>query len=65
MLDMEKVKSFDDQALQKKIADTEMELTKLRFQRHTAGLEKPHMLRALKKDIARLKTVQNQRGKQS
>ncbi len=45
--------------LGEKLAQTEDELFKLRFQHATAQLEKTHRLNELKKDVARIKTAMN------
>jgi len=41
-----------------KLRETRAELLLLRLKKNTGQLEKPHTLRALRKDIARLLTVQ-------
>lgn len=40
-----------------KLRDTRNELLQLRLRKHTGQVEKPHMIRALRKDIARLETI--------
>lgn len=40
-----------------KLRDIRNELLQLRLRKHTGQVEKPHMLRALRKDIARLETI--------
>jgi len=40
-----------------KIAEIKTELFELRMKQATGTLEKPHMINALRKDVARLKTV--------
>ncbi len=66
MLDSKKIEDFDDQTIVAKIQELKSELFKLRFKRHTSGIEKPHLLKNLKGDVARLKTVMNNRkGKQA
>ena len=47
-----------DQAAQK-VKELRRELFELKFSRHTGTLEKPHLLKGLKKDIARLLTHVN------
>ncbi len=41
-----------------KLRETRAELLLLRLKKNTGQLEKPHTLRALRKDVARLLTVQ-------
>ena len=50
--------SADEQA--QKLAETEKELFNLRIQQAAGQLEKPDRIRAVKREIARIKTVMNQ-----
>lgn len=50
--------SADEQA--KKLAELKDELFKLRFQQAINQLENPMRIKAVKKDIARILTVQNE-----
>lgn len=43
--------------INKKIVEIKTELFELRMKQATGSLEKPHMINALRKDVARLKTV--------
>ena len=52
-------KSSDD--LQKTLQDYKVELFDLRFQRATGSIENPMRIRELKKSIARIITVLNER----
>ncbi|MFA5602621.1 MAG: 50S ribosomal protein L29 [Bacilli bacterium] len=45
----------------KKIDETKEELFNLRFQQATGNLEKPSRLKELRKSIARMKTIINER----
>jgi large subunit ribosomal protein L29 len=56
-----KVKS-DDQ-LQQQLSDLKREQFNLRFQAATNQLEKPSRVREVRRTIARIKTVQNQRAR--
>lgn len=40
-----------------KLRETRAELLQLRLKKHTGQVEKPHMIRVLRKDIARLETI--------
>jgi large subunit ribosomal protein L29 len=40
-----------------KLRDTRAELLQLRLRKHTGQVEKPHTIRILRKDIARLETI--------
>jgi len=44
-----------------KLNEVRSELLQLRLRKNTGQLEKPHMIRALRKDIARLETVATQK----
>ena len=50
--------SADEQA--QKLAETEKELFNLRIQQAAGQLEKPDRLRAVRRGIARIKTVMNE-----
>jgi large subunit ribosomal protein L29 len=43
--------------LEKKIRDTRHELLELRLKKKTGQLEKPHLLKELRRDVARLETA--------
>jgi large subunit ribosomal protein L29 len=49
--------------IQTKLRDVRAELLQLRLKKNTGQLEKTHTLRALRKDIARMETVLNQKKK--
>lgn len=40
-----------------KLREIRAELLQLRLKKHTGQVEKPHLLRVLRKDIARLETI--------
>ncbi len=46
-----------------KLRETREQLLQLRLRKQTGQVEKTHELRALRKDIARLETVKNQKAK--
>jgi large subunit ribosomal protein L29 len=45
-----------------KLREIRAELLLLRLKKHTGQIEKPHMLRLLRKDIARLETILNEKN---
>ncbi len=47
--------------IQTKIRSTRDQLLQLRLRKHTGQVEKTHELHALRKDIARLETILNQK----
>ncbi|QAZ68445.1 50S ribosomal protein L29 [Solidesulfovibrio carbinolicus] len=58
------LRDLDVEALGKKLGESREELFKLRFQHATAQLEKTHRLREVRKDIARIMTVQTEKKRQ-
>ena len=54
------LRELDAEGLAKKLGESREELFKLRFQHATAQLEKTHRLRQVRKDIARIMTVQTE-----
>jgi large subunit ribosomal protein L29 len=54
-------RELDAEGLAKQLTESREELFKLRFQHATAQLEKTHRLRQVRKDIARLLTLQNEK----
>ena len=60
-LDKTQMKSFDEKTIKEKIAERREMLFKLRMQRGTKMLEKPHLVKVIKKDMARLLTLKNQK----
>lgn len=59
------LRDLDTEGLAQKLGETREELFKLRFQHATAQLEKTHRLRQIRKDIARILTVQNEKKRQA
>jgi large subunit ribosomal protein L29 len=45
-----------------KLRDTREKLLQLRLRKHTGQVEKPHLLREYRKDIARLETILKQKS---
>ncbi|MBK8857723.1 MAG: 50S ribosomal protein L29 [Opitutaceae bacterium] len=48
-----------------KLREIREQLTQLRLRKHTGQVEKTHELRSLRKDVARLETVLNQKKSQA
>lgn len=59
---MEDVKKLDNKMIDSKITELRKELFEMRMQQVSAGIEKPHRKKELKKDIARLLTFRNVEG---
>ena len=56
------LRDMTDDELQRKLADTRQELFNLRFQAATGALENSARLKLAKREIARILTVQRERG---
>src|SRR5947207_128882 len=57
------LKQKTDDQLQQQLGDLKREQFNLRFQSATNQLEKPSRVRDVRRTIARIKTLQNQRGR--
>jgi large subunit ribosomal protein L29 len=55
------IKDLSVEELQSKAAELEQEVFNLRFQLHTGHLENSSKLSQIRKDVARVKTVLNQK----
>lgn len=53
------VKGWEVKQVDSKITELRKEMFSLRMQKVAAGIEKPHRLKSIKKDIARLMTAKN------
>ena len=51
------IRKMSIEDINKKIVEIKTQLFELRMKQATGSLEKPHMINALRKDVARLKTV--------
>lgn len=58
---MSDIEKLEDSAIDKKIDEARLELFNVKMQKQTMGLEKPHAMKSLKKDVARLLTAKAQR----
>ena len=57
---MEEVNKLDKVNMAKKIDELKAQVFEMRFQKQTSGITQPHLLRSMRKDIARLSTALNQ-----
>ena len=62
MLKTADIKKMDAKAIDAKVQALKTELFTMKMQHATSGMEKPHKVSELKKDIARLLTVKKQKG---
>ncbi len=51
------IRNMSTEDINKKIEELKNELFDMRMKQATASLEKPHRIRAARKDIARMKTI--------
>lgn len=58
---MEEIRNLSNEEIVAKIEETEKELFNLRFQNSAGNLEKPSRIKSLRKFVARMKTVLNER----
>ena len=59
------VRELTDDEIRERIGQLQEERFRLRFRSATQQLENPMLLRTIRRDIARLKTVQRERGLQN
>lgn len=57
----EEIRAYDVEELTDRIREMEEELFRLRIQNETGQLDNPLLLRALRRDLARCKTIRRQR----
>lgn len=57
MIKVSEIKEWDEKTIQAKVEDLRKKYFDLRMTKKTTGIEKPHMLKDLKSDIARCLTV--------
>ncbi len=55
------IRKMSDEDINKKITEIKAELWNLRFSSASGSLEKPHRIKELRHDVARMKTVLNER----
>jgi large subunit ribosomal protein L29 len=63
MAPIDDLKVMSDDQLQQQLAELKREQFNLRFQAATNQLEKPSRVREVRRTIARIQTVQNQRAR--
>ena len=56
------IRKMSADEINSKIAEIKNELFELRMKQATGSLEKPHKINALRKDVARLKTVLSEKN---
>ncbi len=63
-MEMNDIRKLTTEEITKKISDNKKELFDLRLKQATGNLDKPHQIKKLRKEIARLKTVLNEKKKE-
>ena len=58
---VDEIRELSDEEMTTRLGEVEDELFRLRIQHELGQLENPLRLRALKRDVARLKTIRRQR----
>ena len=56
------IRDLAEKELQEKVGDLSQEIFNLRFQLATGKIENPSRLKSLRRDIARIKTIQREVG---
>ena len=59
------LRALEDDELETKLREAKEELFNLRFQAATSQLEKPTRVKEVRRDIARIKTLQGERNRSS
>lgn len=59
----QEIRDLSEKERQEKAADLSREIFNLRFQLATGKIENPSRLKSLRRDIARIKTIQREAGK--
>jgi large subunit ribosomal protein L29 len=59
----DEIRDMTDAEITDKISDTREELFRLKFRSATQQLDNPSLLKALRRDLARMQTVLRERGK--
>ncbi len=58
---VEEIRKLTDEELNTKITEAKKELFELRLKQSTGSLDKPHQIKALRKQVARMKTILKER----
>jgi large subunit ribosomal protein L29 len=60
-MDAKEIRDLSSEELDKKLTDTVQSYFNLRFQHETGQLENPMRLKQVRRDIARIRTIQRER----
>jgi len=59
VMKFEEVKGLDGATIDAKVSEAKRDLFKLKMEKATSGLEKPHQIKVIKKNIAKLLTAKS------
>lgn len=65
MLKISEINKLDKSAIAGKVSELRKQIFDLKLQKATTSIEKPHLLKELRRDIARLLTVLNTKETES
>ena len=60
-VDLKEARTWDEKTLDTKVLEIKKNIFEMRMQKAASGIEKPHELKVLKKDIARLLTLKKEK----
>jgi ribosomal protein L29 len=63
MLEMKEIKTWDERTILNKVKALKKDVFNLKMQLNVSGLDKPHLMYVMRKDVARLETVLSLRKK--
>ncbi|NLA32436.1 MAG: 50S ribosomal protein L29 [Mollicutes bacterium] len=61
-MEINEIRKLSEADINKKIKESKQELFDLRLKQATGNLDKPHQIRKLRKTVAKMKTVLNEKG---
>ena len=61
ILKIEDIRSWDKKTIKAKVSEQRSELFKVKMQRYSTGVEKPHFINVIKANIAKCSTVLNEK----
>ena len=61
-MEINEIRKLSEADINKKIKESKQELFDLRLKQATGNLDKPHQIKKLRKTVAKLKTVLNEKG---
>ena len=65
MIELEKIRELDAEELKKKLEDLRLQHKNLRFQKAKSELKNPLKLREVRRDVARILTILNEKDREN